>query len=355
MAARDPIDESLASLVPEEWGRLGTGSPIAYVAVHSAALIPHEPVTPRGAYFDMPRARAIVVLSELYKPDARAIVTTTADEGLPNIKLFSGPVEPLEEGYGVYTLVLVPSTNIVGAPLEMHQAEVLLEEACGLLTSLCRPAIAWKPKFTAAVMANGSIAPSLGAVRIGLAGGPPLVTQEDRERVARVSALLQAQSDVTQSRLSFALRWWYRSQREEGTDAFLSCWIALEALTMLSSHSSDLRRLCELVGEAYDLSPAAADDRLGLTYLYRLRNGIVHEGARQEVIEPIVEIVARIFRDIFDWVVREPVSKLAEQWLHDTAIAMDGSLMDALVQAAKESQQRGRRKLAADVRCQPQP
>ncbi len=346
------IEQSLADLVPADWPRPeDSARPIAYVTVYRAGLLPHSPVTKHGEYFDIPGARGIVLLSTPMRPDSRAVVTTDGASGIPRIAIEVRPHVVHEGGEGVYTYLLVPAVEEDGTAVEPGLAVERTEAAVGLLTSLCSPAIAWKAQFMATVHPSGDLAPHLETVRIALAGGTPEVADDARQRFHRVGELIASQDGRDRRRIDLALRWFTRSQGEHGVDAFVSCWIAIEVLSMMAYGDRDLPELQRIMAEVYGVTAADLEDHVGLVSIYRLRNGILHEGARHEIIEPILELTARILRDLLDWVVHEPGRGLAPSYFARTVMESGQSLAECVATTADAAQLKATDKRALSLRC----
>lgn len=100
----------------------------------------------------------------------------------------------------------------------------------------------------------------------------------------------------TKSRLELALHWYEEALKDNGRDAFLKSWIALEVLSM--PDSSNIRPINEALARAYGKTIDETIKTFGVGRIFGLRSKIVHDGDVLPIKFVLEEYVQAIFADV---------------------------------------------------------
>ena len=220
-----------------------------------------------------------------FLPPAKLTVTETA-QGFVLVTDRLG-VATLEDG--IYLLIVMPYVEPEARVRERA------EHIAGLISIALGPNAVGRHEFT---NIHEFVTPRTTSLGPGVlnpgAERPPTITAPHQDRLVQIDRCISRQPDAERSRLELAVRWYRLSFRDEGLDAFIAGWVALEALAMTGTNISELKRAIQL---AYNLDPTQAERfRLGL--IFDLRGKIVHHGHRPPVHSQLIRYVQALFVDV---------------------------------------------------------
>jgi hypothetical protein len=98
------------------------------------------------------------------------------------------------------------------------------------------------------------------------------------------------------NRIELAMHWYEEALRDQGRDAFLKSWIALEVLAM--PDSTNVRPITEALARAYSISYDEATKAYGVGRIFGLRSRIVHNGELLPIHFLLEEYTQAIFADV---------------------------------------------------------
>jgi hypothetical protein len=110
-----------------------------------------------------------------------------------------------------------------------------------------------------------------------------------------MSAVAASVPPASRERLGTALRWLGVGMGREGTDAYLSMWIALEILVMRGA--TDVRPINEALATHYGITYREACSRFFVGKLFGIRSRIVHYGAVVDVNANVRFLMRALFYD----------------------------------------------------------
>lgn len=128
-----------------------------------------------------------------------------------------------------------------------------------------------------------------------LIGGVPRVDSPYLRFIEDSSVRLDALNEQTRNRVRLALRWFDMAVRDEGVDAFLKHWLALETLAM--PDTTNIRPLEELLASHYGIGYADARERFNVRRLFGMRSDIVHNGDLRHPDVRLLVYVQALFMD----------------------------------------------------------
>jgi hypothetical protein len=124
----------------------------------------------------------------------------------------------------------------------------------------------------------------------------PFVSAERLHLVEKLQRSMEAKSDEGRRRLQLGLHWFQAGSRSEGVDAFVSLWIALEALVLGDSHK--IFPLKASVGRAYGMTPNEANQYFGLGRMYRYRSEVLHGREKAPPTGQLLHYLAALVVDV---------------------------------------------------------
>jgi hypothetical protein len=112
--------------------------------------------------------------------------------------------------------------------------------------------------------------------------------------VAKVETAIEQLAQADRDRVRLSLRWHRAATYDDGVDALLKEWIALETLAM---PDTDIRPLVGIIAGVYGLEPREASERFAIGRIYGLRSHIVHAGRVGPVPARLLDHMANLYSD----------------------------------------------------------
>jgi hypothetical protein len=115
------------------------------------------------------------------------------------------------------------------------------------------------------------------------------------DKVTRIHETIEQRGDAERNRLRLSLHWFEMGAQEEGVDAFLRRWIAIEILA--GCRKGELKPIKRLMGRAYSLPPEKASDAFYIGWLGTIRANIVHHGRIRSMHYVVPLYLEEIYKD----------------------------------------------------------
>jgi len=236
---------------------------------------------------------------------------------------------------GTYLLLLAPYAT-EKQPGDEAATRRLIVEAVGLLVAWAGRNVVYERVFDNVFELATNQTTSFGPALLN-----PLVSPEVDLSPIRLAAVTEAATKIGQlhpaakDRILLSLRWFKAGLEDEGTDAFLKLWIALETLGM--PNTTDIRPLSEVLARAYEVTKEEASRRFVVGKLFGLRSKIVHAGALVPMHFRLIEYVGAVYVDVLFEILGMPSEKRAEGCLADPEIDVRSHLDTLLAARAERS------------------
>lgn len=118
------------------------------------------------------------------------------------------------------------------------------------------------------------------------------------DKISEVDMNIQNLSEIKKNKAILSLRWFNDATYDEGIDAFLKYWIAMEILTM--ERETDIKLLKQKICQIYNKSN---EDYFEIGRLFGLRGRIIHDGQITSVDEQLLKYMGALYKDIlFDYI-----------------------------------------------------
>ncbi len=229
--------------------------------------------------FNLPNAVAFlnqgsITYAFAERPDIEP--TETRDARLRTPKRYELVTSPV----GTYLLVLVPH-KIDGVENREESTEARLDELEGLFVGYSGRAMVYRRLFDNVLqLGTGQITIYFGAVDNPAWYAPPGLDINELSSLTAVEEARRAAEPSLRFRLDLSLRWLAFAARDQGVDAFLKYWVAIETLSMPDAH---VRPANKLLARAYGILLDDATQRFCLGRIQGIRGAIVHKGRRIEI------------------------------------------------------------------------
>jgi hypothetical protein len=170
-----------------------------------------------------------------------------------------------------------------------------IQEAAGLLTLREPRLVAFPVEDYVLRIPSGTLGPTAVRIARPLHLRIPSLTKPLIQEFEQVGARLHDHPE--RNRIALALRWLNEAMRDEGTDAFLKGWIALEILAM--PETTNVSRINEALAGIYGLARDGANELFLTGRLFGLRSRIVHEGDIAPIDDRLLGYLHALFKDLF--------------------------------------------------------
>lgn len=178
---------------------------------------------------------------------------------------------------------------------ETQLAENSLEYV-SLLVSTNYRNIACRRLFSQIVgRADGSIMAAGSLIRLPFDLPAPDLSQDALNRFPRCRDEIERRDPAQKQKIALSLHWHIKGVQGDGLDSFLSLWIALETLTMITTNISGMN---EALARAYGTTPCSAASEFGAGRLFGLRSRIVHNGARKRISTDLTDYMECLYADL---------------------------------------------------------
>lgn len=144
---------------------------------------------------------------------------------------------------------------------------------------------------------------------------PPNLQAPALQLLSQASVHLQALPENVRNRATLSLRWYSKSLREGGIDAFLSIWIAIEVIGM--PDTSNIKPAVESLARIYQVDFQTAKDCFQLGRIQDFRSKIVHDGKMFRIHSLLNTYLEAIYVDLLAEILHLPHGRRAEIVLHD--------------------------------------
>ncbi len=217
-----------------------------------------------------------------------------ANETSAKIKGLEEPIVKLDQlREGPIMVIISPFKEFNSAQGEDLQKEKTLKVA-GLVAALNSRWLTYKHLFDNTFnIDNGNYYVYSETIRIPT--GYKMFDLGGLSLIKLASNSLERLDEPIRERINLALHWYMLSVLDNGIDAFIKCWIALEALAM---PDSNVRPINEKLARIYNISYKKAVDRFKIGRIHGLRSDILHNGDRINIDNKLLPYLEAIFVDL---------------------------------------------------------
>jgi len=285
------VKKSLTDLIPQEWfSDPATSSVwIAGFRVAGGSL----PELANGIIVDLIGTRAFVLYGHLSYLDTSGNHWEWSEQSAPLCKI---DIKEGKTSIGSWLIIMAPY-KIDGIGGNEAEVKRTISTSAGIIAA-----------FSGRNAVYEKIYDNILDVGTGAASGfSPVFSNPwvfphpnfSKDRVALIRKGITCLNTIAiqmRNRIELAMHWYEEALRDQGRDAFLKSWIALEVLAM--PDSTNVRPITEALARAYSISYDEATKAYGVGRIFGLRSRIVHNGELLPIHFLLEEYTQAIFADV---------------------------------------------------------
>jgi len=316
----NPSRLGLADLVPGDWFIDPVASTVLVVG-YAVMRVPAD--RPRVLQaFDLPSVRALLGTIDFPYFDTS---TVRFEVDTANLMRVEGQGEPRRTPLAPHLILLTP-LRVDGVDGDEAEARSRLESAAGLLAAfLGRNAVYQLVFENVAQVAAGASGQTVSGfsttIENPLSFPAPSLDDATIDLIKQAGKTLASADLVRRERYVLALRWFHQALYGGGIDSFLRYWIAIEAVSPMTS--SDIAPLVGALAHGYGIAVGDVKARYGIGRIYGFRGRIVHQGARGPVHGRLLDYLGALFVELLRIGLGLPVARSLDALLSSPDFDLD--------------------------------
>lgn len=197
---------------------------------------------------------------------------------------------------GAYLIVIIPF-EIDGVAGNERSVRERISDTIGLLIAFNDRNMAFEHIFDYVIQLNGKEQSVIGRTVTNPFSMPkPDISDNKLLRIQNAGAKIANLNPQDRNRTQLSLRWFETAIYDEGTDAFLKYWIALETLAM--PDTTNIKPINEAISAIYGFSGEQTAETFHIGRIFNLRGRIVHSGEKFPVSAYLLDFICAIYVDI---------------------------------------------------------
>jgi len=280
----------LKKLIPSYWFKDLTNSSI-WVTCYSMYEISKEDIRDYPKILDFENVRAIILFGEVsylnYSDFIPQIINSRIHFDKSKIRKEKTPI-------GTYLLVLTPF-DIDGKEGNVNQTKIEISIVAGLLGSFNGRNMIFEKIFEN-IYKGGQISFYSHVFENPSWFAKPDISNSRLEIISKANKTISSLPEHERNRVCLSLRWFEQALFDNGVNAFLKYWIALETISM--PNTTNIQPLVEILSRAYNLSYEVAKESFAIGKLFGLRARIVHGGHIISIHAQLIRYMEALYSDI---------------------------------------------------------
>lgn len=300
--------EGIGTFVPDDWFSDPTRSSVWLSAFRMARVGSQE--LPSGVRItDLNGVRAVMLFGRLRLLHASTpeLILPASNASAPEFRMEAGM---RETAVGAWLMFLTPF-DVDGQPGSEVDVRRRIHSAAGLFAAFEGRNIVYEvgPEN---ILSLGTGQPTVAspAIRNPFADLAPDVSHGKLSLIGDAGAAITRLIGQDRNRVELALHWFHLAIRDEGVDAFIKRWIALEVLAM--PDGMNIRPVTEHLAATYGMSYEQARDHFRVGRLAGLRSSIVHDGQPLPIHSALELYIDAVFFDVLMQVLALPSKRRTE-------------------------------------------
>lgn len=291
----NPSSLGLADLVPEDWFIDPVASTVLVVG-YTVMRVPADSLRVLQA-IDLPGVRALLGTIDFPYFDTSAVHLEVDGANLLRVH---GHAEPQRTPLAPYLILLTP-LRVDGVEGDEAGARSRLEAAAGLFGAFLGRNAVYRLVFdNVAQVAFGASGQTVSVSSTTIENPfwfpAPSLDDPTIDLIKQAGKTLAAADLVRRERYALALRWFHQALYGGGIDSFLRYWIAIEAVSPMTS--GDIAPLVRALAHGYGIAVGDVKARYGIGRIYGFRGRIVHQGARGPVHGRLLDYLGALFVEL---------------------------------------------------------
>ena len=282
-----------ADLAPSAWFTRRESSSI-WLSGYRVLRVPAENLASGPKIIDLTDGRAFLLHGTLkYIDHSQATIQILTDQ---QWAFDASTIKEQEAPEGVY-LVLVAPFDVDGKRGDEARTRRNISVVTGLLAALNGFNMVYEHLFDNIVsLGESRISGVTPSVTNPLWFPAPDVRQSRLDTISAADTSISRKGQRDRERIRLSLIWFKTALRDDGVNAYLKYWVALETLGM--PDTTNIRPLVESLARVYKISYEDARDRFSLGKLFSLRGRIVHRGEIMPIRGELLKYLEALYVDI---------------------------------------------------------
>lgn len=310
------ISFNIHNLVPHDWFS-SDGENSVWISGYrmyrlSMYDLPNGPI-----HFDLHGVRVFLAYGSVNYLNSKAATPMVNDDGTLT---FSGGIGETQSPVGAYLMLLLPFDK-GGQPGDEKTTRARISEVIGLLTAVNGRNMAFDYVFdyeyVLGIKQDGTIERRvIGSVLQNPFVLPvPDISKKRLDFMTLIDSAIAIKPELQGNRISLALRWYQAAIFEDGVDAFVKLWIAIETIAM--PDTTNIKPIIMVLARIYGLTQEDAESRFQIGRIFGLRGRIIHRGEQISPRIGLLEYLQAIFEDLFFDAVGQPTEKRIDNVLNN--------------------------------------
>jgi hypothetical protein len=259
----------------------------------SVSDIPAGPI-----YVDLRGARAFIAYGSVNYFNSKAATPFIKENG--TVEFDQAPLE-VQSPIGAYLILLLPFDKN-GVPGPEVETRARISEVVGLLAAINGRNMAFEHIFDYEYVLGKTLDGKIERRIIGSVLQNPFALPVPDIKKSRLSFISQIDTAITAKsppeayRIALSLRWYQAAIYEDGVDAFLKLWIAIETLAM--PDTTNIRPINDALAKIYRLNIEEVEPRFQIGRIFGLRGKIIHQGEQLRFRLGLLEYLQAIYVDL---------------------------------------------------------
>jgi hypothetical protein len=289
----DKRKTSLADVIPQSWRKEGEQTTVVSVA-YKVSGANKELIFQRPVVIDMVGVRAILIYAALSYCDAGSAKFDTTDP--TTLVLTVSPQINRETPKDVHLIFLAPL-----AEKELSNREAsgrrAIRGAAAIFAACNGRNMVYERVFENVLrISTGQTVFFTPVLRNPLSYPQPDISENSLRRIKYIDDGIQSFPVTEQNRIRLSLHWLEMAMRDDGIDALLKYWTAIETLGM--PDDTNVRPVVEILAKGYGLEYKNAITRFGIGRIQGLRSRIVHAGQMPPISSHLLDYLEAVYVDL---------------------------------------------------------
>jgi len=284
---------SLADLIPQSWRKEGEQTTVVSVAYKvsgaNKGLVSQRPVV-----IDLVGVRAILIYAALTYCDAGSAKFDTTDP--TTLRLTLSPQINRETPKDVHLIFLAPLAENELSNREASGRRAIRVAAAMFAACNGRNMVYERVFENVLRISTGETVFESPVLRNPLGYPQPDISEKSLRRIKYIDDRIQAFPVTEQNRIRLSLHWLEMAMHDNGIDALLKYWTAIETLGM--PDDTNVRPVVEILAKGYGLEYKDAVTRFGIGRVHGLRSRIVHAGLMPPISSHLSDYLEAVYVDL---------------------------------------------------------
>lgn len=283
---------TLQTLAPDLWFTQNEGSSFLLTA-YRIISVPKESLLSGIKTIDFTQVRAIILYGSLkyYATEECKIEVITENQ----LKFDASTVCFKDTTEGVHLLLLTPF-EVDGKSGNEIIAKNNISVVAALFAAFNGRNMVYEHLFDNIVHMSGGMSGSTASILNPLLFPKPDISDGMIKQITESDLIISSLDEPVKKRYRLSLRWFISALNDNGVDAYLKYWIAIETIAM--PDTTNIGDIKKIIAQAYNLSLNEVEEKFKIGKIFGLRGSIVHDGNFVPIHGQLLKYIEALYIDI---------------------------------------------------------